>query len=141
MQVKSLPATVPRQNSGYGAGMPRKLSKPRPRQGAHLVELRKAAGLSQVELAELVGEKQQNIAFWEQSNKPPRSDVLPKLARVLGVRVEDLLHPDTSPKRRGGPVGKVLRIFEEVSKLPRREQSRVVEFVATMLEHYKRSAG
>jgi transcriptional regulator with XRE-family HTH domain len=64
--------------------MPRSLTKPRPPQGAHLAALRQAAGLSQSALATRVGESQQNIAFWEQSDKPPRSDVLPRLARVLG---------------------------------------------------------
>jgi transcriptional regulator with XRE-family HTH domain len=41
--------------------------------------------------AQLIGESQQNVAFWEQSETPPRSDVLPKMAKVLGVRVEALL--------------------------------------------------
>ena len=29
--------------------------------------------------------------FWERSEKPPRSEVLPKMAEALGVSVEDLL--------------------------------------------------
>jgi transcriptional regulator with XRE-family HTH domain len=77
--------------------MPRTLTKTRPSQGAHLAALRQAAGFSQSALAAQVGETQQNIAFWEQSDKPPRSDVLPKLARVLGVSVEEC---STHRKRR-----------------------------------------
>jgi len=106
-----------------------------------LVELRKAAKLTQTELAELVGESQTNIAYWEQSDKPPRSDVLPKLAEVLGVRVEHLLTAETLLVRRGGPVGKARRVFEEVSRLPRREQNRVVEFVSALVSQYKAHAG
>jgi len=105
------------------------------------VQLRKAAGLTQAEVAHLVGEKQQNIAYWEQSDKPPRSDVLPKLAEVLGVSVEVLLSIDAAPKRRGGPVGQVRRVFEEVSRLPRREQKKVVEFVSALVSQYKSQAG
>lgn len=125
----------------YDGGMPRKLSKPRPKQGEHLAELRKAANLTQAELAKLVGETQRNIAYWEQSEKPPRSDVLPKLAEILGVEVTSLLGVDAGlSRRRGGLVGKVHQVFEEVSQLPRREQNKVVELVLALVRDYKRRA-
>ncbi len=72
-------------------GIPRRLAKPPPKQAARLVQLRKAAGLSQAELAKLVRVSPKTIAFWETSHLPPRSDVLPQLAKALGVRVEDHL--------------------------------------------------
>jgi transcriptional regulator with XRE-family HTH domain len=129
----------------YTWAMARNLRKPRPAQGAYLAALRQRAGLSQAELGRLVGEKQQIIAFWEQSNKPPRSDVLPKLARALGVSVESLLSP-ASPTpglipRGGGPVGKVRKLFDEVSRLPRRQQDRIVEFLKPIVEEFKRKTG
>jgi len=127
------------ENPVYTAGMPRTLSKSRPRQGARLAELRRAAHLSQAALARLVGESQQNVAYWEQSDKPPRSDVLPKLAHILGVSVEHLLDVRT-PITRSGPVGKVRKLFEEVSELPRRQQEKVVEFVSALVEQYRRQA-
>jgi transcriptional regulator with XRE-family HTH domain len=105
-----------------------------------LAELRRAANLSQAALARLIGESQQNVAFREQSDKPPRSDVLPKLARVLGVSVEQILDVKTSIERRNGPVGKVRKLFEEVSELPRRQQEKVAEFVSALVEQYKRRA-
>jgi transcriptional regulator with XRE-family HTH domain len=121
--------------------MGRPLSKPRPKQGARLVQLRRDAGLTQTELAELVGEPQANIAFWERSAKPPRSDVLPKLARILSVRVEDLLDVGTPlPQRRSGPVGRVAQVFNEVRKLPRRQQEKVADVVAALVEQYRRKA-
>ena len=109
-------------------------------QGARLAALRRAAGLTQTELAQLVGESQQNIAFWEQSEKPPRSDVLPKMAKVLGVRIEQILEGALPETRRAGPVGKVQKIFEEVSTLPRRQQDRVIETVSALVAQYKRGA-
>lgn len=120
--------------------MARKLQRPRPKQGARLAALRRAAGLSQVELAQLVGEPQQNIAFWEQSEKPPRSDVLPKLAEVLGVRVAQILEGELPATRRAGPVGKVQKLFEEVSTLPRKQQDRIAETVSALVAQYKRGA-
>ena len=122
--------------------MPRKLSKPRPKQGARLAALRRAAGLTQGELARAVGETQQNIAFWEQASKPPRSDVLPKLARVLGVRLENLLsdEPVVVERRRSGPVGRLQKVLEEAQSLPRRQQDLVVQFVETLLSQHKKAS-
>ena len=113
--------------------------KVRPVQGERLRTLRAAAGLSQIELAELIGESQQNVAYWEQAEKPPRSDVLPKMAKALGVSVEEILgEPKTS--RNGGAKGKLRLVFDEVSRLPRRQQDKVVEIVTALVEQYKRSS-
>jgi transcriptional regulator with XRE-family HTH domain len=118
----------------------RPLTKPRPEQGKRLRDLRVAAGLSQTELAELVGERQQNIAYWEQSHRPPRSDVLPKLAEALGVAVTDLLDAAGDvPQRRKGPVGRAQRLFAELSELPRGQQNRILEVVSALMEQYKHS--
>jgi len=96
------------------------------------------AGLSQTELARLIGESQQNIAFWEQSDKPPRSDILIPMAKTLGVTVEALLTDQKTTRKAGGPVGKVKKIFDEVSKLPRRQQDKIVEFVSALVNQYKK---
>jgi transcriptional regulator with XRE-family HTH domain len=133
--------TRPQEIGPYTALMPRRLAKSRPAQGARLAALRHQAGLTQIELARLVGEPQQNIALWEQSDKPPRSNVLPKLAKVLGVSVQDLFADKAPPIRRGGPVGKVRKLFEEVSKLPRRQQEKIVEFLTPIVDQYKRKTG
>ena len=60
------------------------------------------------------GLPQANIAFWERSEKPPRSDVLPKMAQALGVTVEDLIVGDQKPlkkaaKHNGRPAGRCAR--------------------------------
>lgn len=119
--------------------MARKLSKPRTEQGMRIAQLRKAAGLTQHELAKALGVPQSNIAFWERTDKPPRSDLLPKMAQILGVSVEDLL--DTSQtitiRRQSGPTGKVRELFERVAKLPRRQQEKIVEFVLPFVSHYE----
>jgi transcriptional regulator with XRE-family HTH domain len=126
--------------------MPRKLSKPRPKQGARLYRLRTAAGLSQAELARAIGVSQQNIAFWEQSEKIPRSDLLPKIAEALGVSVEDLLLVKASkgaaaPAAR--PTAKMRAVVERVAQLPRRQQDHIAEFVLGYVERYEsaREAG
>ena len=124
----------------YNPGMPRRLGKPRPKQAARLVALRKAAGLSQAELAKLVRVSPKTIGFWETSPIPPRSDVLPLLARALGVRVEDVLGEQPVEPRRPGPVGKLQRVFEQALALPRRQQDLVAQFVETLLEQHKKAS-
>ena len=138
MQAKTLAVGGALEIGAYASPMSRQLSKPRPRQGARLAGLRRAAGLSQAELAELVGETQRNIAYWEQAEKPPRSDVIPKLADVLGVSVEVLLSADgeLARSRPRGPVGRVRRVFENVSRLPRRQQDKIIEIVEAFVAHH-----
>jgi len=121
----------------------RRKERERPAQGKRLVELRKVAGLSQYELAEMIGEPQPNIAYWELSDKPPRSDVLHKLADALGVSITDLLSINGQRtmvrKVSGKPPGKLRKVFEDVSRLPRRQQEKIIEFVTAFVKHYQQT--
>lgn len=128
---------------GYNPCMGRRFTKTRPKLGSHLAALRVNAGLSQGELAQRIGVLQQTIAFWEQSDKPPRSEVLLKLAEALGVSIETLLSEETGPvtvKKKGGPDGKLRKVFEEASSLPRRQQEKIMEFVSAFINQYKQSS-
>jgi len=123
---------------------PRPDRGPRPQQGALLLELRRRAALTQADLAEAVGVPQATIAFWEWSDKPPRSDVLPRMAKALGVDVEDIIvggRPRRVVAARPGPVGELQRVFEDVRTLPRRQQRKIIELVVAIVEQYKRKAG
>lgn len=125
----------------YTSGMARPSSKPRPKQGARLAALRKAAGLSQTELAKTINVSQQTVAYWETSAVPPRSDVLPRMAQALGVRVEQILSDaPINAVRQPGPVGEVQRTFDEVRKLPRKQQLKIIETVQALVDQYKRKA-
>jgi transcriptional regulator with XRE-family HTH domain len=147
MQGISFPTTALSEKRSYTPGvMPRKSTKPKPPQGMRLAELRKDAGLSQYELAHYVGVPQANIAFWERSEKPPRSEVLPKMAAALGVSVEELLIVgDDKPlkkkadKSNGRPAGKVREVFDRVSKLPRRQQEHIVNWVSAYVSQYEQT--
>lgn len=142
MQALSSSPTVAPENTAYNRRMAQRKTKERPAQGRRLAELRKAAGLSQYELAEMVGEPQPNIAYWELSEKPPRSDVLPKMADALGVEIVDLLSVNgarVTAQRSSRPAGKLRQVFDDVSKLPRRQQEKIVEVVAALVSRYEQS--
>jgi transcriptional regulator with XRE-family HTH domain len=116
----------------------------RPPQGAHLLALREAASLTQVDVAKALGVARANIAHWEWSERPPRAELLPKLADILGVRLHDLIvgaKTERALASRPGPVGEVQKAFEEVRKLPRNQQRKIVDFVNAIVNEYKRKAG
>ncbi len=130
------------ENRPYLSGMSRRTSRQRPRQGAHLAELRQAAGLTQAEVAAALGVPQQNVAFWEFATKPPRSDVLPQLAKALGVTVEAILSPGASRvAQRRGPKGKLLEAFEAAASLPKGQQEKLREVIDAMVQGFRRKAG
>ena len=62
-----------------------------------LKELRKAAGLSQAQLSARVGVSQQAVGKWENGKSSPDPDTLTALAKLLGVRTDDLLGTAPAP--------------------------------------------
>lgn len=100
-----------------------------------LRELRKAAGLTMRELARQIGEEHSNVRYWETTGKLPRSNVLVPMAKALGVTVEELL--GQKPSRVVSPGGKARQVFDEVSKLPRRQQDQIVKVVSALLTQAK----
>jgi transcriptional regulator with XRE-family HTH domain len=67
--------------------------------------LRVAAGLTQVRLAEALDTSLRNVQNWEQGHREMGLSQLPKLARVLGTTIDELLaEPAPAPKKK--PRGK-----------------------------------
>jgi transcriptional regulator with XRE-family HTH domain len=99
---------------------------------SRLKALREAAGLSQRELARQIGEDHSNIRYWETTGKIPRSDVLTPMAKALGVTVEELLG-QPRPKKVLAPGGRLGRVVETISRLPRRQQDKIVDVIETFV--------
>ncbi len=99
---------------------------------SHLRALREAANLSQRELARQIGERQSNVQFWEDTGKMPRSDVLLPIAKALGVTIEELLG-QPRPKKVVAPGGRLGRVVETISRLPRRQQDKIVDVIETFV--------
>ncbi|MBU0678476.1 MAG: helix-turn-helix domain-containing protein [Verrucomicrobia bacterium] len=106
------------------------------RKGSHLKRLRERAGLSARDLGERIGVRHSNILFWENSGTLPRSNILVSMAQALGVTVEELLG-EARPRRVVQPGGKLGRVFQEVSKLPRRQQQKIVDVVEALVAQNK----
>jgi len=109
--------------------------------GAKVHALREAVGLSQQQVAEQLGISQPAYALWERRNVAIRIDQIRKLADVLNVTAEELLETEQTNKRKGGPKGKAHKAFESVSRLPRRQQQKIIEVVEALLAQQKHSHG
>lgn len=68
-----------------------------------VAEQRKARGLSQQQLGELVGTTQSSIARLEAGGRPPRIDTLLRIANALDCELEIELRPRTTPGSGGAP--------------------------------------
>ena len=58
--------------------------------GKNIKMFRKAKGLTQAELGELLGVSNQAVSKWEMETTMPDILLLPELAKVLGVTLDDL---------------------------------------------------
>ena len=107
--------------------------RPQPEMGAHLAQLREATGLTQKQLAEKLGVPPSNITFWERCEKPPRAEMLSKIATALDVSVDTLLKVSPVTPKKAIAKGKLQEVFEKVSKLPRRQQQKIIEMAEGFL--------
>jgi transcriptional regulator with XRE-family HTH domain len=108
--------------------------------GRRIAEARLRAELTQAELAKRLGVTQQVVAAWERRDVALRAEQIKTLAEALGTTADYLLGVAANWKGTKGPSGEVRLVFEQVSKLPRRQQQKVVEFVEAFVQH-KTAAG
>ncbi len=116
--------------------MGRPAKNEQPAYGRHLASLRLQSGLSQQQLADAAGVRQSNIAFWERSAKPPRGEVIPDLAKALGVSVDELLGVNGAKNDKGshpGPASRLEKLASDLAELPRRQQTKILDVVEAML--------
>lgn len=115
------------------AGRPAKSQK-RSALGKRLLEARQQAGLSQAQVAAKMKLPQQTYAGWERTTSAIKPEHIAQLAVILGVPVEFLVGQEPPKERKGGPVGRARRAFEQVSKLPRTQQQHILKVVEAFVE-------
>jgi transcriptional regulator with XRE-family HTH domain len=127
MAVQGIPRSGPRTDA-------RLRQKPRSPLGARLAAARLHAGLTQRQLADKLGLSQRVIAHWETQSVGLRADQLTALADALNVTTDFLLGREEEKPQQSGPSGKVRRVFEEVSTLPRHQQDEAVKFLTRFVQ-------
>lgn len=68
--------------------------------GAAIAALRKEKGMTQLELAEQMGVTDKAVSKWERDLSCPDVASLPKLAQILGVTVDELMHHSRMPQKK-----------------------------------------
>src|SRR5690606_10050065 len=102
--------------------------------GARMAELRRDQGLTQVQLGELVGVSQQQIASFEIGRRRVPVSLLAAVAAVLAVTVEELIGgPGGRPYGKRGPAAKPQQQLERSSELPKAKQRMVSEVLDSLL--------
>lgn len=104
--------------------------------GERLYRLREQHGLSQKQMAEKLNITQQSFAAWERRSTALKPEQMTALARILDCSIEDLIGGEAKSRRGSGPSGRVRRVFDAVSRLPRHQQNKVAEFVEAFVAQH-----
>lgn len=131
MQALSRNSKTDVYNPPMPGGRPR--TKPASDFGRRLTEARQQAGLTQQQVAERLGVTQKLITYWERESVGLKAEQLSAMAQALGTTLDFLIGQEAAPKRRGGPQGRTKQVFDQVSSLPRDQQSRVLDMIETIV--------
>lgn len=134
MQAKIITLTAPLYSVGMKTGRPSQT--PRTPFGECIHSAREAMGLSQAQVAEKLGITQTAYASWERHPVALRPDQVEQLTQILNVSVDQLYANGHEKRSFAGPVGKARRAFEAVSRLPKRQQSKIVEVVEALVAQH-----
>ena len=108
--------------------------------GQRLAALRRAKGLSQTQLAELLDTTRKMIDYYERRAGNPSLDFIQRAAEALDVSVAELLGSQPRAARgKPGPTPQLQLRFEQIRRLPRKEQEFVIRFIDTVLERAQKA--
>ena len=123
--------------AGAGGRPPQKEAPPF---GRRMATLRRQKGLSQTELAQRLGTTQKTVDYYERRTLNPTLDVIQKVADALEVPPAQLIGDNNGSMKislKTGPTSKLQKIFEDVARLPRRQQEKIVEVVSALMTQYE----
>ncbi len=104
--------------------------------GERLAQLRKAAGYTQVELAQELGISQRMVAYYESPNANPPANLLPKIATALGVSIDALFGKPAAKPRLAKQEGdsRLRRRLLRIEKLDVSEKRHVLQLLDAFIE-------
>jgi transcriptional regulator with XRE-family HTH domain len=102
--------------------------------GVRLAALRKQAGMSQSALAREIGISQRMMAYYEGPSAFPPANLLPGIARTLGVSVEALLGTETAKRKTKAVDTRMQRRLQQIASLPPEERRQIMQLVDAFIE-------
>ena len=102
--------------------------------GRRITALRKDAGMTQTQVAQALNVSQQAVQAWEAGRRRIQISILPAVARLLAVSLEDLLgeEPEKIARKRG-PAPKWQQLIEEIDSLPKAKQKMISEMLQALI--------
>lgn len=104
------------------------------RLGRRIAQHRKAQGLTQVQLAKILGIAQQTMAHYEGGRLRIPVAMLSLLAKALSVSVEDLIGEAPVSKKKRGPTSILQRQIEQIGLMPRAKQKFITEMLEALIK-------
>jgi transcriptional regulator with XRE-family HTH domain len=107
--------------------------------GERIAAARKGRGITQVQLAEMLGVAQQTMAHYEGGTVRIPVETLTQLAEHLQTSVEALVGTQASKARgKRGPASKLELQLAQVTRLPKAQQKFVSQMLDTVLQQTSR---
>ena len=106
--------------------------------GWRLAAFRKAAGLTQVQLAETLGSTQRALSYYENDGGYPPLPLLAQLAEALGVSTDELLGVAAPPRTAAvktsedSETRRLWKKFQQLLTLPEKDQRAVMRLVNSL---------
>lgn len=128
--------------------MPRKSYK-NPKFGKRLAALRKAAGVTQIQLASIIGSSQRAISYYENEAGYPPAPVAAALAKALNVSTDELLglsrplsipNPNPKPKALTPELLRLWKKFQLVLSLPEKDQRAIIRLINSLISAKAKNA-
>lgn len=96
--------------------------------GTRVAQARKDQGLTQQQVADQLGVAQQTLAHYESGRLRLPASMLPPLAHMLGLTVDELLGQEKAKGKRG-PTPRLQQQIDRISQLPKTKQLFVMEML------------
>jgi transcriptional regulator with XRE-family HTH domain len=106
--------------------------------GQRLAEMRKARGITQVQLAQTLDSTQRAITYYENEADYPPVDAIIRLADALGVSADELLGLKNGKAAKGRSeqddpsVRRLWKKFQQVTRLPEKDQRAVIRLINSL---------
>lgn len=103
--------------------------------GERIATIRKERGMTQQALAEQLGIAQQTLGHYEVARARIAADLLPPLARLLDVSLDELLIGEATMRIPGkrGPASRLEQQLAAITGLPRAKQRMVAEMIESVV--------
>jgi transcriptional regulator with XRE-family HTH domain len=110
--------------------------------GQRLMDLRRARGLTQIQLAKLISSTQRAISYYETVADFPPADVVVQLAQALQVSTDELLgtKPPKTPKpapKEDPQTRRLWKRFQKMLELPEKDQRAVIRLINSLESAHK----